>query len=131
MVHLGRSGNVLDFPAVLAGVVAGRAGQGNFSGVTRESQVPWGDYLYMQSVIKSSRGKPAYTRLFIDIADTMFYHVQPDRALIMNNREVAAFFPASEPMAKDFLHMEGTLGLIRQLCDLVGKDQASVSILPS
>lgn len=131
MVHLGQSGDMLDFPAVLADVVAGRAGQGDFSRITRESQVPWGNYLYMQSVIKSSRGKPAYTRLFIDITDNMFYHVQPDRALIMNNREVAAFFPASEQMAESFLHLEGTVGLIRQLCDLVGKDQTVVSFLPS
>ncbi|AGL00715.1 hypothetical protein [Desulfoscipio gibsoniae] len=129
MVHVGKCGDMLDFPAVLAGIVAGRAGDGNFSKITRESKVPWGSYLYMQSVIKSSQGKPAYTRLFIDITDDMLYDAQPGRALIINNREVAAFFPASEQMADDFLRLNGTVDLIRQLCDQVGKDQSAVGIL--
>lgn len=129
MVHIGPGGDSMDFPAVLAGAVAGRVGEGDFSKITRESKVPWGNYLYIQAVIKSSKGTPAYTRLFIDLTEDMFYEAGPNRLLVINNREVAAFFPADEQLAKGFLHLEGTGDLIRKLCDLAGQDPAEVDIL--
>lgn len=129
LVHLGEDGSVRDFPGVFAGIEAGRAGEGNFTNVTKESQVPWGSYIYLQSVIRTRDGKPAYTRLFIDITDDMAFQILPKRAAILTGREVVTFYPVDKEEEKKFLQQEKAVEVVRKLCDIVGKDPAEVEFL--
>ncbi|SFH30159.1 hypothetical protein SAMN05660649_04670 [Desulfotomaculum arcticum] len=129
LVHLNEVGAVRDFLTVIGRLEIGRRDDADFTRVTEESQVPGRDYLYLQTVIKSSKGKPAYTRIFIDTDNDLVFDIRPDRVLILNGREVVGFFNAGQEMGTEFLSLENCSKAVGRLCDRLGKKRSEVGLL--
>jgi len=129
LVHIGTHGEVKSFPVIVGSLETGRAENCGFNRITSHSQVPRGDYLYLQVIAIIAEEKPAYTRLFINITAEMFYSFVSERAVVITAKEVLGFFPSEQSAARRFLEHEGCLKMIHKLCDLLGKEPAEVELL--
>ena len=129
LVHLSEVGAVRDYLMVPGRLEIGLRDDAKFNRVTEESQVPGRDYLYLQTVIKASQDKPAYTRIFVDVDSEMVFDIRPDRALIVNSREIVVFFKAAAGTAAEFLSAENCRGVVGKLCDRLGKKRSEVKLL--